>query len=105
MSTIAASQPTQPVARRKSYGRYVLAKIGGAAGSLVFVLVVNFFLFRVLPGDPARTLGRGRFKSEEQLEAFRAEYGLDQPLAQQFLTYLQNLSLIHIWTLPTNREV
>jgi peptide/nickel transport system permease protein len=56
----------------------------------LFVLVMNFFLFRVLPGDPARTLGRGRFRTEEQLEAFRAQYGLDQPLAQQFLTYLQN---------------
>ena len=40
-------------------------------GSLLFVLVVSFFLFRVLPGDPARTLGRGRFKTPEQLEAFR----------------------------------
>ncbi len=59
-------------------------------GSLVFVLVLDFFLFRVLPGDPARTLGRGRFKTEEQLEAFRAQYGLDQPLPQQFLTYLKN---------------
>ena len=45
----------------------------GALGSLFFVLVVNFFLFRVLPGDPARTLGRGRFRTEEQLEAFRAD--------------------------------
>ena len=51
-------------ARPRSYGRYV-ADQGRSApcGSLVFVLVVNFFLFRVLPGDPARTLGRGRLKS------------------------------------------
>ena len=54
------------------------------------MLVLNFFLFRVLPGDPARTLGRGRFRTEEQLEEFRATYGLDQPLPQQFLTYLRN---------------
>ena len=39
------------------------AKLLGALGSLFFVLVVNFFLFRVLPGDPARTLGRGRFRT------------------------------------------
>ena len=72
MSTIATSQPTQPVARRKSYGRYVLSKVVGALGSLVFVLVVNFFLFRVLPGDPARTLGRDRLKSPQDLADFRA---------------------------------
>ena len=62
----------------------------GALGSLAFVLVLNFFLFRVLPGDPARTLGRGRFRTDEQLEEFSATYGLDQPLPQQFLTFLRN---------------
>jgi peptide/nickel transport system permease protein len=79
-----------PAARRRSYGRYVGGRVLGAVGSLAFVLVVNFFLFRVLPGDPARTLGRGRFRTEEQLEAFRATYGLDQPLPQQFVTFLKN---------------
>lgn len=77
-------------ARRSSYARYVGGKLAGALGSLAFMLVLNFFLFRVIPGDPARTLGRGRFRTEEQLEEFRATYGLDQPLPQQFLTFLQN---------------
>ncbi len=74
----------------RGYGLYVLLKLAGALGSLLFMLVVNFFLFRVLPGDPARTLGRGRFTTEEQLEAFNSTYGLDQPLPQQFLTFLRN---------------
>lgn len=93
MTTLAASgaeSVTEPTVRRRSYGRYVLGKVGGAAGSLFFVLVVNFFLFRVLPGDPARSLTRGRVVSKEQLEAFREQYGLDQPVLQQFLTYLKN---------------
>ncbi|MFC5175451.1 ABC transporter permease [Nocardioides taihuensis] len=76
--------------RRASYARYVVGKVIGSVGSLFFVLVVNFFLFRVIPGDPARTLGRGRFRTEEQLEEFKAAYGLDQPLPQQFLTFLKN---------------
>jgi peptide/nickel transport system permease protein len=54
------------------------------------VLVVNFFLFRVLPGDPARTLGRGRFKTRSSSRRSARSYGLDQPLPQQFLTYLHN---------------
>ena len=62
----------------------------GSIGSLFFVLVVNFFLFRVLPGDPARTLGRERFKTPEQMAAFRHTYGLDQSLPQQFVTFLKN---------------
>ncbi len=86
----AAGGSAQPVTRRRSYGRYVGGKVLGALGSLLFVLVVNFFLFRVLPGDPARTLGRGRFRSEAEFDAFRAEYGLDQPLIQQFFTFLKN---------------
>jgi peptide/nickel transport system permease protein len=68
----------------------VLSRCLGALGSLVFMLVVSFFLFRVLPGDPARTLGRGRFSTPEQLEEFNRTYGLDQPLPQQFLTFLKN---------------
>lgn len=84
-----AAEPTQRRGRG-GYGRYALGKLGGSLASLAFLLVVNFFLFRVLPGDPARTLGRGRFSSQEQLDEFNAAYGLDQPLPQQFLTFLGN---------------
>src|SRR5215211_3441969 len=94
MTTLAAASGTEaviePTGRRRSYWRYILGKTLGALGSLFFVLVVNFFLFRVLPGDPARTLGRGRFKTEEALDRFRGTYGLDQPLALQFVTFLKN---------------
>src|SRR3954467_14684378 len=90
MSNVIASAPTPPVARPRSYARYVGTKVLGALGSLMFMLVVNFFLFRVLPGDPARTLGRGRLSTPEQLAAFNATYGLDQPLGAQFLTFLKN---------------
>src|SRR5690242_10535159 len=90
MSTLVATGTGQPVARRSSFVRYLGSKILGALGSLMFVLVVNFFLFRVLPGDPARTLGRGRFTTPEQLTQFNRTYGLDQPLPQQFVTFLRN---------------
>jgi peptide/nickel transport system permease protein len=96
MTAVVSSAPSQPVARRRSYGRYVGSKVLGALGSFAFVLVLNFFLFRVLPGDPARTLGRGRFRTEEQLEAFRHTYGLDQSLPHQFVTYLGNTLTGHL---------
>ncbi len=70
--------------------RYVLGKVAGAVGSLAFVLVFNFFLFRVLPGDPVRTLARNRLVSEKQIDELTRTLGLDQPLPMQFLTYLQN---------------
>jgi peptide/nickel transport system permease protein len=88
----AGSENLGPAAegRRGTYGRYVLGRCLGALGSLGFMLVVSFFLFRVMPGDPARTLGRGRFTTPEQLDEFNRTYGLDQPLPQQFLTFLKN---------------
>jgi peptide/nickel transport system permease protein len=86
----AAPAVPAPGGRRRGYSRYVLSKVLGALGSLFFMLVLTFFLFRVIPGDPARTLGRGRFTSQEQLDAFNETYGLDQPLLQQFFTYLGN---------------
>ena len=55
---VEAGQP-----RRRGYAAYVGLKVLGSIGSFFFMLVVNFFLFRVLPGDPARTLGRGRLST------------------------------------------
>ncbi len=100
MTTLVAADPAslpdpgaepRSAGGRRSYGRYVLGKVGGSAASLAFVVVLNFFLFRVLPGDPARTLGRGRLNSPEAIEEFNKTYGLGQPLPQQFVTYLGNL--------------
>ncbi len=90
MTAVIAAAIPPPVARRRSYGRYAGGKVLGALGSLFFALVANFLLFRVLPGDPARTLGRNRFRTEEQLENFRQTYGLDQSMPEQFLTFLKN---------------
>ncbi len=86
----ARADPQGDRASGRGYAGYVLRKVAGAFGSLLFVVVLTFFLFRVLPGDPARSLGRGRFTTPEQLEAFNKTYGLEEPLPQQFLTFLKN---------------
>jgi peptide/nickel transport system permease protein len=85
---LVAEGDVQP--RRRGYASYVGLKVLGSLGSLGFMLLVNFFLFRVLPGDPARTLGRGRMVSAQQVAAFNKTYGLNQPLPQQFVTFLKN---------------
>jgi peptide/nickel transport system permease protein len=64
------------------------AKLVGAVLSLAFVLVFNFFLFRVLPGDPAKNLTRNRLVPAEQVEVLRQSFGLGTPLPQQFATYV-----------------
>jgi peptide/nickel transport system permease protein len=56
--------------------------------TVAFVLVFNFFLFRMLPGDPISLYTRGRNMDQEQLRELRRN--LDQPVGQQFLDYLRN---------------
>lgn len=76
---------------RGRWARYLTAKLGGAAVSLVLVAVLGFFLFRVLPGDPARTMTRSAPTSPEQLAQLRARLGLDRPLWQQFVDFVTGL--------------
>ena len=64
------------------------AKLVGAVLSLAFVLVFNFFLFRVLPGDPAKNLTRNRLVPAEQVQVLRESFGLGRPLPQQFVSYV-----------------
>jgi len=69
---------------------YILNKIGYAILTLFGVTTVIFFLFNVLPGDPAQMM-LGQNESEEQLQAVRAKYGFDQPLSTQYFYYLNDL--------------
>ncbi|HXV41726.1 MAG TPA: ABC transporter permease [Anaerolineae bacterium] len=59
--------------------KYVLKKIGWALLTVVFVVVLNFFLFRILPGDPAKAVRDPRL-TQEAVEAIRVRYGLDKPV-------------------------
>jgi peptide/nickel transport system permease protein len=69
--------------------RYVVGKVLQALLTLAFVLVFNFFLFRVMPGDPATLLLRGTGALDrESIEQLERDLGLDQPLPRQFVTYL-----------------
>jgi len=63
-------------------------KLGSAAVTLGFVLVFNFFLFRVLPADPARNLARGGTLTASQMAAINRTFGIGLPLPQQFWNYL-----------------
>ncbi|MGZ8570653.1 MAG: ABC transporter permease [Actinomycetota bacterium] len=73
--------------------RYVLRKSLEALATLAFVLVFNFFLFRIMPSDPVRILTRQRgvrLTPEAQAE-MESAIGLDKPLPEQFLDYVGDL--------------
>lgn len=69
---------------------YLLSKVLQALLTIVFVLVFNFFLFRVVGGDPARTLLRNKLVSPEVVANLRKDFGLDKPLIQQFGLYVED---------------
>lgn len=67
-----------------SSSRYLLKKAAWAVLTILFVIVLNFFLFRVLPGDPARAGIRDPRLTAEAVEAIRVRYGLDKPVINCF---------------------
>jgi peptide/nickel transport system permease protein len=69
--------------------RQLLQRLRDLLILLLAVTTALFFMLR-LAGDPAMMLA-GADASPEQLTALRAQYGLDRPLAIQYLLYLWNL--------------
>ena len=61
-------------------GAYLVAKIGWALVTLALVITFNFVLFRILPGDPARSVAHDPRISPETVAALTARFGLDKPL-------------------------
>ena len=59
------------------------------------VLTIVFFLFNVLPGDPARMMLDKR-EDSKQLEIIKKKYGFDRPVFTQYLFYLNDLSIVSI---------
>ncbi len=54
-------------------------------------MTVIFFLFNVLPGDPAQMM-LGQNEDSQQLAIVKQKYGFDKPLSTQYLYYLNDLS-------------
>lgn len=55
------------------------------------VLLLTFLLIHLVPGDPVEVM-LGESASSADREVLRAELGLNQPLLQQFSTYLNSLA-------------
>jgi peptide/nickel transport system permease protein len=68
-------------------GRWLAGKAAAALVTLAFVLVFNFFLFRVM-GDPTTQLARLPRATPQEIAKLRAAYGLDKPLLGQFADYV-----------------
>ena len=68
-------------------GKYVLKRIIYALITILVLLALTFIMMHMLPGDPFST---GKAMSESTKQALREFYGLDKPLVEQFIIYIQN---------------
>src|SRR5687768_15911654 len=83
-------------------GSYLLRKVGWAMVTVFVVITFNFVLFRVLPGDPAKSGLRDPRLSPAAVQALRERFGVDKelfldlggenPFDTQYVAYLRALS-------------
>ena len=73
--------------------RYLSARLGGTVATLAGVTVIVFVVLRALPGDAvtARLGTQAGVLTGEQLAALERYYGVDQPVWQQFTSWLASL--------------
>ena len=71
-------------------GRYIVRRLALMIPVLFGITVVVFSLLQLIPGDPATTI-LGTQARPESVAALRHELGLDRPLWEQYLRYMQNV--------------
>jgi peptide/nickel transport system permease protein len=69
---------------------YLARRLVQAALILVGVAAITYFLLYMLPADPARMVA-GRSATKEQVDLVRMQLGLNQPIWEQFGSYLWKL--------------
>ncbi|GGS11332.1 ABC transporter permease [Streptomyces parvus] len=72
-------------------GRYVARRLLQMIPVFIGSTLLVFLMMYALPGDPVRALAGEQHVDASQIAALKAEYGLDQPIWQQYLNYLGNL--------------
>jgi len=70
--------------------RFILKRLVISLFLIWVVVTLNFFLFRILPGDPVRFLFNDPRMTEEIRQRLYASFGLDKPLPVQYGLYLLN---------------
>lgn len=83
---------------------YLIKRALFAIATVVVAITLNFFLFRVLPGDAVRNLARVPQAAPELRQALEEQFGLDKPKWQQYLIYLRELTRGNMGVSFTNQQ-
>ncbi|MBM3950642.1 MAG: ABC transporter permease [Rhodospirillales bacterium] len=83
------------VARKRL--RYIARRLGQAVPIVLGIVVTNFFLLQLAPGDAADVLaGEAGSATPEYMAMLRQRFGLDQPLFTQLFYYVKNVLLLDL---------
>jgi peptide/nickel transport system permease protein len=75
-----------------NFFHYLLRRVLFSIPLLLGITLVTFLITNVIPADPVTAnLPQNALNNEEIVRAFRAKWGLDRPLTEQYLTYMKNL--------------
>ncbi len=73
-----------------NFSVFILRRLVGIVAVMIGVSVITFFISHVIPADPV-AVALGDHARDDQIAAFRAEYGLDKPVVEQYLIYVGGL--------------
>ncbi|SAI43396.1 ABC transporter permease [Bordetella ansorpii] len=76
---------------------FLASRLGKAILVVLGVVVINFFLIRLAPGDPAEVLaGQAGAGDPAFVQQLRQQFGLDQPLLVQLGIYLKGVATLDL---------
>jgi len=73
------------------FRRFIIQRSIYAIITLFVVFTINFFIFRVMPGDPVSIMVSERILKPSVVEEVKERFGLNLPLWQQYILYMKNL--------------
>jgi peptide/nickel transport system permease protein len=86
--------------------RYLARRLGQAAVIVAIVATITFALIHLAPGDPFSAVMDNPNVSERVRATLRAQYGLDRPLPEQFVRYVNQLAHGQMgWSFSHDRPV
>jgi peptide/nickel transport system permease protein len=86
--------------------RYLAKRLGQAAVIVAIVATITFALIHLAPGDPFSAVMDNPNVSERVRATLRAQYGLDRPLPEQFIRYVNQLAHGELgWSFSHDRPV
>ncbi len=69
-------------------GKYLIRRILVAIPVLLAIIFFTFVVIRATPGGPFDVAGEGRRVPQSVIDGLNRQYGLDQPILTQFISYL-----------------